>query len=94
MLSAEGTLSRKISDATLAIFFFGALHRETQSQSWERQLTSLLSVSQRDVRSLFPLLSAIAIGQHSVAQNFLSLAVAYAVFNIYEDSDTPVSKEP
>ncbi|XXG98243.1 hypothetical protein Hte_004566 [Hypoxylon texense] len=58
--------------------------------SGERQIMSLLSASQRDVQTIFPLLPSLATSQAAAAQDFLPIAGSYTIFNLYEDSDAAI----
>lgn len=90
ILATESPLYRSVAEKTQAIFFFGGLHRKDNKEGWERHLTNLLSVSQKNVNDVFGELQKLPMALSILSENFINISGYYDMFNIYEKSrDNP-----
>ncbi|KAL6831796.1 ankyrin repeat-containing domain protein [Trichoderma camerunense] len=89
VLANENPSYRRISQATVAIVFFGGLHQTTKMYPWERQIISLLDITERNIRTIFPNIQTLPAALTSVLQSFTGISGSYAIFNVYEKSDSP-----
>ena len=90
LLAMEDPSCQSIARATRATFFFGVLHQASDSEPWDRQIRNLLSVSQRDVESIFGGIQTLPAALNSIAQSFTSISGSYATFNVYEKTGSNV----
>jgi ankyrin len=87
LLASDDSSYKEISAATIAVAFFGGLHRATESSTWEHHFIRLLAISQRDIRTLFPITQALIPALTALSQSFVKISGAYTVLNVYQDSD-------
>lgn len=90
LLAMEDPSCQRAAKATRAIFFFGGLHRANHPDTWEVQVKKLISVSQRDVGSMFGGIQTISMALNSIGEGFYGIMGSYAVFNVYEKTESPV----
>ncbi|KAJ8130645.1 hypothetical protein O1611_g2981 [Lasiodiplodia mahajangana] len=90
ILANDGPLYRQIAQATVAIVFFGAIHRPEESFSWERLIINLLAVSRRKLRGVLPNIQSLPVALNTTWQAFLGVSGSYTLFNVYENSDKAV----
>jgi hypothetical protein len=86
ILATESPLYRRVAEKTRAIFFFGGLHSKDKKEGWERHLTNLLSVSQKNVNDVFGELQNLPMALSILSENFINISGYYDMFNIYEKS--------
>ena len=96
LLQQRSRLYDRVSDrsksvANLHKFFFGTIHRARESDSWERQMINLLSVSQLDARRLFECIKSLPMALDAISDDFNSILGSMVMFNVYESRPNAAS---
>jgi hypothetical protein len=91
VLATEDVSYRKICQKTMAIYFFGVLHRLLPPDTWEEQLSKLFAVSQQQNQLLHASIQELSGDFDTLEDTFQGISSCYKIFNIYEESENPVS---